>query len=163
MIFVNYEECTGCGACISACEFEAIFIQNDKATIDQDHCEGCRACIEACPLGAITATEKEPQTEKILIKTEPVPIKVSNNSAPTRTSLREMVLPVIGSVLLWTGQELVPRLANLALKSLDQRILADNQNSQRDIQQNTRGSNRIRSSNGGGRHRRIRQRRNKRL
>ena len=163
MIFVNYEDCTGCGACIDPCEFNAIFIQNDKATIDQDRCEGCGACIEACPIGAIVALENEPQTEKILIKTDPVPIEARNDPAPIKTPLREIVLPAIGSVLLWTGQELVPRLANLALKTLDQRFFADNQNSERDNQQNNRGINRIHSSNGGGRHRRLRQRRNKRM
>ena len=49
MIFVNYEECTGCGVCMESCEFDAILLQNDKATIDQEKCEGCQACIEACP------------------------------------------------------------------------------------------------------------------
>ena len=163
MIFVNYEDCTGCGACMDACEFNAILLQNDKATIDQEQCEGCQACIEACPLGAIYVSEIDPQPEKIMIKAEPGTVEIRNDPAPTKGSLRDIVLPALGSALLWTGQELVPRLANFALKTLDQQISSADSGRKKEVQSNTRGRNRPASSQKGGRRRRLRQRRNKRI
>ncbi len=162
MLFVNYEDCSGCGACIEACEFDAIFLQNDKATIDQERCEGCQACVEACPLGAIICEEEKSQPETILMKVKPAPVEVIRNQEPVPGPIRSIVLPVLGSVLIWTGRELIPRLANLALKTLDQRILTTDPGSKGTDPSNFNGRNKRTSSPGDGRRRRLRQRRNRR-
>jgi ferredoxin len=166
MIFVNYEDCNGCGTCIEACEYDAIFLQNDKATIDQERCKGCQICMDACPSGAIVCTEEQSLPETIKIAAVPAPIEAIQEKMPSVGPFRSVVLPVLGSVLLWTGRELVPRLANLALKTLDQRILSTDQGVQRTIQSNMtmqgRRTSSPRSTSGGGRRRRLRQRRNRR-
>ncbi len=46
--------CVGCGACVAACKFDAIHI-NDLgcAEVDEEKCIGCGACTRKCPRGII--------------------------------------------------------------------------------------------------------------
>jgi len=57
---VNYEECNGCGECISRCQFGAIKkeVTTDKANIDMFKCFGCGLCETGCPKGAVTLVER---------------------------------------------------------------------------------------------------------
>jgi len=57
---VNYEECNGCGECISRCQFGAIKkeVTTDKANIDMFKCFGCGLCETGCSRGAITLVER---------------------------------------------------------------------------------------------------------
>jgi RnfABCDGE-type electron transport complex B subunit len=41
--------CIGLGTCVSTCSFGAINIIDDVAVIDYDKCTGCKKCISACP------------------------------------------------------------------------------------------------------------------
>jgi len=43
--------CLGCGDCVSACRFDAIFIDTNTklATINEEKCVGCSACVKVCP------------------------------------------------------------------------------------------------------------------
>ncbi|MHA1681886.1 MAG: FAD-binding protein [Promethearchaeota archaeon] len=66
-IIINEEECTGCGSCVDACNFNGIQIIDDKARIT-DSCTLCGACVEACPFDAITMERKE-RTAKVDIST----------------------------------------------------------------------------------------------
>jgi MinD superfamily P-loop ATPase len=45
--------CTGCGACVSACQFNAIAIAGTKAMVFQELCHACGRCIRHCPHGAL--------------------------------------------------------------------------------------------------------------
>ena len=46
--------CTGCGACVSACRFEAIQLpERGPARVEEDRCIACGACVSACPQGII--------------------------------------------------------------------------------------------------------------
>ena len=56
---VSHDLCTGCGLCITTCQFDAIS-QDDKGkiVIDSD-CEGCAACAHVCPTDAITMVERK--------------------------------------------------------------------------------------------------------
>jgi len=57
---VNYEECNGCGTCVSRCQFGAIKMEvtTSKANIDMFKCFGCGLCETACTRGAITLVER---------------------------------------------------------------------------------------------------------
>jgi NAD-dependent dihydropyrimidine dehydrogenase PreA subunit len=121
MIAINYEDCNGCGECAEICPTGAIILQNGKAALDESLCEGCLVCVDSCPQGAIVIREPIPVGGGVIRITEPAPSMLVPEG-PRGVSIREAALPVIGSILLWTGREIVPRLANLALDYLDRRI-----------------------------------------
>lgn len=58
MIEVISEKCVGCGACLKACAYEAIKIEDKLAAIDIDKCTLCGACVQACPFDAIVIRKK---------------------------------------------------------------------------------------------------------
>lgn len=41
--------CIGCGACVEACRFRAIDMEQGKAHVETTFCEGCAACKLVCP------------------------------------------------------------------------------------------------------------------
>ncbi len=45
--------CLGFGDCVSACKFDAITIADDLAIVDYEKCTGCGACSKACPRNLI--------------------------------------------------------------------------------------------------------------
>lgn len=45
--------CIGCMKCVKTCEFGAISVTNNNATIDYSKCTNCGKCAEACPVKAI--------------------------------------------------------------------------------------------------------------
>jgi RnfABCDGE-type electron transport complex B subunit len=45
--------CIGCGICVKQCEFEAVTVENNLATIDPSKCTGCGKCAEKCPAKVI--------------------------------------------------------------------------------------------------------------
>ncbi len=51
-VIVNQDKCVGCGACVPACPFDAIVMQEGKAYITEK-CTMCGACISVCPVEAI--------------------------------------------------------------------------------------------------------------
>lgn len=56
---VDQELCKGCGMCIERCAFNAITINEEKASVDQMKCYGCGSCAIQCPTGAIKLHRKE--------------------------------------------------------------------------------------------------------
>ncbi len=55
---VDRERCTGCGACIEVCRYEALsFKRNLFPEVDSLSCEGCRACSLVCSEEAISYVE----------------------------------------------------------------------------------------------------------
>jgi hypothetical protein len=76
--------------------------------------------LDACPQDAIFSGEMVPAPPEIIRIPE-----VSAHFEPNeQLGLRNMVLPAISSFLMWTGRELVPRIADAALGYLDQRLQA---------------------------------------
>jgi len=56
----DYNKCTKCGKCASACKRGAIvWVKGKYPAFVKDACIGCMACLSACPYGAITETRKE--------------------------------------------------------------------------------------------------------
>jgi len=61
---VDRDKCSGCKDCIASCPFEAIELQDGKASINE-YCQACMACLSVCPEGAIFETEsEEPKPQK---------------------------------------------------------------------------------------------------
>lgn len=52
-LFVNTDDCTGCGQCVEVCPYGAIEVIDGDAVIDPSLCHFCYRCIEQCPEGAI--------------------------------------------------------------------------------------------------------------
>jgi len=64
---IDPEGCTGCGACETACHFDAIDPSGEKYKIDEMACEGCSLCSLVCPVDAITRHEN--QTGELYLST----------------------------------------------------------------------------------------------
>ncbi len=56
--------CMGYGSCVSACQFDAIHVQNGVAVVDSEKCIGCGACAKACPKSLI---ELIPAAQRIAV------------------------------------------------------------------------------------------------
>jgi ferredoxin len=55
-IRVDTQRCTACGACVHACFFNAITVDEEgKAAIDEARCSGCGCCYHVCPVDAVLA------------------------------------------------------------------------------------------------------------
>lgn len=52
-IIIDKDTCIGCSACVSACPFGALEMQDDKANVN-DNCTTCGACVGVCPVSAIS-------------------------------------------------------------------------------------------------------------
>jgi NADH-quinone oxidoreductase subunit F len=53
-IFINPENCSGCGLCLKACDAHAVSGEKKKPhLIDQDSCVKCGKCITVCRQGAV--------------------------------------------------------------------------------------------------------------
>ena len=46
--------CIACGACVKACKFDAIAVENNIAKIDYDKCVQCYECVVKCPMHTIS-------------------------------------------------------------------------------------------------------------
>lgn len=58
-IQIDRERCTLCGACVAACPFDALKL-DDAVRVDFTRCTLCGACVEACPCDAISRPEAKP-------------------------------------------------------------------------------------------------------
>ncbi|MDT8900596.1 FAD-binding protein [Anaeroselena agilis] len=60
-IKVIKEQCIGCSACVSACPFGAIEMQDDAKAFVTEACTACGACIDTCPVKTIIREQEEKQ------------------------------------------------------------------------------------------------------
>lgn len=50
--------CIACGKCAKVCEYDAIHVTDNLASIDNTKCVGCGKCAETCPVQCITVFAK---------------------------------------------------------------------------------------------------------
>ncbi|MBW2060157.1 MAG: 4Fe-4S binding protein [Deltaproteobacteria bacterium] len=55
----DYDNCTGCGACVDACPVKAVEMNDERPNVDNDWCIGCGVCTMSCPSGAISMVRRE--------------------------------------------------------------------------------------------------------
>jgi len=58
-LFHKAEDCVGCGRCEEVCPYEAIQINNGKATVDRNRCTSCGGCVDVCPRDTFSLEGKE--------------------------------------------------------------------------------------------------------
>ncbi|MCL2103759.1 MAG: FAD-binding protein [Kiritimatiellaeota bacterium] len=58
-IIIDPVACKGCKKCITACPFDALYMEGKLAVLKPEECRACNACVKACPFKAISAVEKE--------------------------------------------------------------------------------------------------------
>ncbi len=57
--FVNYDQCTGCEACIAVAPWDTCLVRvsenpaTSSVEVDKDVCTGCTLCMKICPWDAI--------------------------------------------------------------------------------------------------------------
>jgi NAD-dependent dihydropyrimidine dehydrogenase PreA subunit len=120
VITIDVERCTGCGACLEVCPTGALYLVDGKATVDEARCRVCDACLAACPTVAITLAPQAEPVRMPALRPEPEAIRIRTQPAP----LRFRVLPVAGAALVWAGREILPRLADFLLYTLDRQTTA---------------------------------------
>ena len=62
------EDCNGCGLCVDYCQFEAISINGEKATVNYEKCMGCGVCETKCPVDAISLKKDPAKGEPLDIR-----------------------------------------------------------------------------------------------
>src|SRR4030042_563162 len=125
VIRISGELCTGCGSCIDACSTGAIHLADHEAEIDKTLCIACEACLEACPNGAIILIAKPAYLEPITIQhvitpgleVDQHPASLSETAVPARG-----LKPLVGAALAFLGSEVAPRLMDVVIKSIENRL-----------------------------------------
>lgn len=59
VIQVDGSVCNGCGACVDACIFDAVHLDESSKPLVCDLCGGEPLCVKRCPTGALTLTDSE--------------------------------------------------------------------------------------------------------
>jgi len=90
---IDDNKCTSCGACVNACQFNALAKVNNDIMLFQKLCHGCTACEIACKYDAITYKKRE------IGKIESGTIRDINCSRGILNISEPMAVPVIRELL----------------------------------------------------------------
>ena len=55
-------ECTGCGECVEICPVDALTMDNDYPTVDEEWCIGCGVCATVCPTDSVKIEKRQDRT-----------------------------------------------------------------------------------------------------
>jgi NAD-dependent dihydropyrimidine dehydrogenase PreA subunit len=109
MYVIDKNKCTGCSACMRACEASAIYLVDNTAEIDPKLCTDCGACIAVCPVEAIS--EKAPE--------------IQPRQQAEHPSAKHSILAAAKSAAVSIGSALLPvvisRIGDLFTQKLDNR------------------------------------------
>ena len=56
---IDLDKCTGCGACVQICEYNALAVAGGKALFFKELCHACGSCTRSCPEGAISEAPEQ--------------------------------------------------------------------------------------------------------
>ncbi len=61
--------CLGCGDCVDACQFDAIFMNPETGLpeVNEDACTACAACVKACPKSIIEIRPKGKKSRRVYV------------------------------------------------------------------------------------------------
>lgn len=90
---IDDDKCTSCGACVNACQFNALAKVKDDIMLFQKLCHGCGACEIACKYNAITYNKRE------IGKIESGKVRNINCSRGILNISEPMAVPVIRELL----------------------------------------------------------------
>lgn len=62
------ERCTGCGACIKACQLHALSMSEDGIKVDQNLCRSCGRCAAACRYQALETVGRAYEVKQLVKK-----------------------------------------------------------------------------------------------
>lgn len=115
-ILVNEELCKGCGICMDVCPDQAISLHNGVVSIDRAKCSLCQLCVGICPTGALQVAEafSSATSEK------PRAMEVFHPQETTRISPQQTGKS--GAWLYLLGQSVLPRLADILARFVEQRL-----------------------------------------
>ena len=101
MYEVNTAQCSGCGACIEICPFNAICMIDEKAQVNTAQCRACGKCLDVCPHDAIT----------VKCETKPIPVydKMINTKFPQRKEMNKIPQkPLLSFVTNFLNRIIIP-------------------------------------------------------
>lgn len=58
LLEINRDECIGCGACVDACPFGSLRLDDENIAVVDETCTACGACLPECPVEALSLPEK---------------------------------------------------------------------------------------------------------
>jgi len=118
---VDLAKCTGCGQCTEVCPTGALRVEGGHAVVDAGLCRGCEACVPACPQDALAWKE----APVVAVRQEaPAALKADRGGALVRAApapWHRRVVPVLASMMRFTGQEVLPRVLEAIATSGDER------------------------------------------
>ncbi len=57
---IDFDECSGCGACAEACPCNVLEMGDTHVEIvNEDDCSACETCVEECPKGIIDGIDQD--------------------------------------------------------------------------------------------------------
>jgi ferredoxin len=123
---IDSELCTGCGACIDACTFEAIQLVDQCAEIVPASCTQCGECLDVCPNGAII-NELTATSEVVIIPQADIkPDLQADQKAIVLEETKESkhgIKTLAEAALAFIGSEVAPRVVDVVIKSIEQRLI----------------------------------------
>jgi len=118
---VDLAKCTGCGQCTEVCPTGALRVEGGHAVVDAGLCRGCEACVPACPQDALAWKE----APVVAVRQEaPAALKADRGGALVRAApapWHRRVVPVLASMIRFTGQEVLPRVLEAIATSGEER------------------------------------------